>query len=413
MRYEYEVIIDKIGTKAGHGKMTAHALTTHHTAVETRENGYDVISRLKAYVRHHNGVIAYHFYIPRDTSKKIYVTQYLTRYTWHNSNFTGNKDTLGICMEGNFQVQNPTETQLAKYRQLLDDIANNWFSKNGWVAFDKHINPRDKNTFKTYSGGKSVHILHYHNEIAQPGHGTACCGKNFIPKVLDYRNKQGNVSWGKISNPTPKPKPDPTPDPDKEKIADLEKQLAELQKQKETQLKQQAEEYNNKLDDLNSKIEQMEINHEEDRVKLLEEREKLLAEIDDLNELGKVELGVDLIKTQEVVANVIEETIEENNIIGKYYNFVDNKLVNLPLIKYLPDQVVRSLFKYDIFVGLGMLISYGLITYIPGLDISAEFKLYISFTLGTIQKILISRFDKNKDGQLTGDDLIVYNQYQN
>lgn len=204
MRYIYDVIAGEIGNTGGHGPMkTPHAVTIHHSAVVRNgsENGKEIA---KAYCSYHGGKMPYHFLITRKESDPIFCTQYVTQFTYHNANYTANRDCIAICVDGNFQTQNPSATQLKKLKQLLDDIANNWFSKNGWVAWETSINPKNNSKVLNYQG-VSVKTLHYHNEVAQPGHGTACCGANLIPKVVEYRNKGGNVSWGSTPEPTPDP----------------------------------------------------------------------------------------------------------------------------------------------------------------------------------------------------------------
>jgi hypothetical protein len=130
-----------------------------------------------------------------DDSDNIYVTNYVNGHTWHNGNAQGNRKALAILVDGNFDVEKPTEKQLLKLKQILDHIYGNWFSKNGWFPFEVHMNTRDRVRHK-YTEGKTVRTTHYHNEVAQRGYSTACCGKNLIPKVVEYRNKAGKVNWG-------------------------------------------------------------------------------------------------------------------------------------------------------------------------------------------------------------------------
>lgn len=83
-----------------------------------------------------------------------------------------NTGTIGISLMGNFQVEEPTEVQLKVLTLLIADHA---------VRFN--INPVAKsNWLGTYSEN-----IAGHNEVAQPGHGTACPGKNLANKLSGIR----------------------------------------------------------------------------------------------------------------------------------------------------------------------------------------------------------------------------------
>lgn len=188
-RFSYKDIIKEIGTPAGFQNMTPKAVTTHHTAVATAQP-YNVIARLQLYTRYH-GSLPYHIYISANDSDPIFITQYVNTATIHNANWEGNRNCIAICVEGNFEVQNPTAKQIQKYKQVLDDIAD---GKTGFAI--PRIDTRSK-TVHTFSGVR-VYTSHYHNQVAQPGNGTACAGRNLIPKVVDYVNKGGNVTWPEL-----------------------------------------------------------------------------------------------------------------------------------------------------------------------------------------------------------------------
>lgn len=209
-KFDYKVVIGEIGTRGGNA-MTPIAVTVHHTAVETY-GGYDIIGRLRQYVSYHGGQMPYHMYIPAGDDDNIYVTQYLNNATIHNANSTGNARCLAICIEGNFMIQQPTDKQLQKLRQLLDDIRTGWFPNSGWVLPQINLGDTSVLDFTVSSAWETIKVprLHYHNEIAQkryphptlPGAwlsaATSCSGMNLIPYVLDYRNNAGNVTWGNL-----------------------------------------------------------------------------------------------------------------------------------------------------------------------------------------------------------------------
>lgn len=214
-RFEYRVVINDIPNKFGRGIFPhlPHAVTIHHAGVAVTDDNYNVITRIAAYSNGHDGYMPYHIIIPHDNSNDILVTQFLNQYTWHNSNGLGNLDAIAVCVDGNFETQKPTKIQLRKLKQLLDDIQNNWFSNNGWFSFDKNIFPQNANVKFTYTKGKTVPALHWHNEITE--NSTDCCGKYLIPYIKEYREKSGNVGWGveEIPVPIPEPTPEPIPEP--------------------------------------------------------------------------------------------------------------------------------------------------------------------------------------------------------
>jgi len=199
-RFEYKWVGSQWGTLGVIGENPKNAVTIHHSAVLSNVNNYNPEQRAKTYSTYHkkkgNKGIAYNIMIPYDNSNIIYIVNYLNGYNWHNSNYEGNKQSLAILIDGNFEKEIPNNIQILKLKQLLDDLQDNWFQQNGWVNFETDITPKNKDAIHTYSGGISVPSLHYHNEIAQKGYSTACCGQHLILYVLEYRNKGGNVGWG-------------------------------------------------------------------------------------------------------------------------------------------------------------------------------------------------------------------------
>ena len=199
-RFEYDVVIDRLDTGGVVAQTTLHSVTAHHSAVRSNVAGYNAEQRIKSYTawarQKGNKGMQYQFMIPYDESDLIYVTNYTSGHVWHNSNYEANQDSLSILIDGNFEVEKPSAKQLQKLEQLLRDLQGNWFTTNGWFSFEKGIVPADKNAIRTYSEGIKVPSLHYHNEVAQAGHGTACAGKYLIPFIIDYRAKGGKVTWG-------------------------------------------------------------------------------------------------------------------------------------------------------------------------------------------------------------------------
>ncbi len=83
-----------------------------------------------------------------------------------------NTGTIGISLMGNFQVEEPTEAQLKVLTLLIADHS---------VRFN--LNPIGKGS---WLGTFSDNIAG-HNDVAQPGHGTACPGKNLHSKLPSIR----------------------------------------------------------------------------------------------------------------------------------------------------------------------------------------------------------------------------------
>lgn len=209
---KYKIVADKINNMGGRGKLSyPKTATTHHTAVATQAP-YNVINRLKVYSKVHGGYFPYHFYISRNDENVIYITQWFDAVTWHNSNGQGNYGAIAIVMEGNYEIQDVTKSQLERLKKLYDDLENNYFTKKGYIDNLKYIKPKSQK-FYTYSRGVKVKPTHYHNQITEPHLPTACCGKNLIKYVVDYSNKKGKVQWGGgTDKPAPKPKPPAKPE---------------------------------------------------------------------------------------------------------------------------------------------------------------------------------------------------------
>lgn len=293
-RFKYVVVASTWGTGGTVYKSQLSSVTVHHSAVKaSTDKNYSAERRAKSYAVAHRRRgypgIAYHIFIPYDDSDNIYITNYLNGHTWHNGNAAGNRDALAVLVDGNFEEEKPSVRQILKLKQVLDDLYSNWFSKNGWYPVDKPMNPRDS-VIHRYTAGKNVRTLHYHNEVAQPGHGTACCGKNLIPYVLEYRNNKGSVTWDKKENMEHKKL--------QEKIDSLSKQLKE-KGDEISGLKKLNKELQNNVVDLNTKI--VALKEAEDlaaralsesnqtRSKLLKRNDELIKEVARLNtELGNM-----------------------------------------------------------------------------------------------------------------------------
>lgn len=195
--FSYEVIIDKIlQTKVGNGIQKPEIVVIHHSNIET-DGDYDIQKRLNDLSQRHirnlgNGGLAYHFYIPRNDSESIYVTRYLNQIQWHCSNAYFNTKSIGVLVEGDFDKQKPTHTQLKKLKQLLDELPRLFGNPDLEL-----LNPQDNTTVRKGSGVELRGGLFYHGEVAEPNYKTTCSGINLIPYIVDYRHKKGKVDWSK------------------------------------------------------------------------------------------------------------------------------------------------------------------------------------------------------------------------
>lgn len=294
-RFNYKVVASLWGTGGLIANSKFTSVTIHHSAVKSSVNNYSSERRAKTYAQYHrkkgNKGIAYHIFIGRDNTNDIYITNFLTGHTWHNSNFEGNKQALAILVDGNFEVEKPSEMQLKKLRQLLDDLSSNWFTNNKWYSFETRINP--KSHLKRKYSGITVFNCHWHNEVAQKGNATACCGNNLETYIKDYRYKKGQVTWG-----VDKPKPPTNLKPcqkELDKIQDLELEIKELELEIEN------------LKGLNLNLEN--------------ETKELTTQLKESNEI---------IKTQDGIINTLRKHQRhcdkfKSSLFYKLYNFFNNK----------------------------------------------------------------------------------------
>jgi hypothetical protein len=153
-------------------------IIVHH---EAQEEGtvYDDAPRYEAEAQYQNNVsipgskgLQYHFKI--DNVGQIFQIRPFNITTWHAGNLPVNNHSIAVCLDGNFEVQQPTREQFESLKQLLD-----WLSTQ---------HPE----FPAVQGDVSAH-----SEVIDhtyfPG-GTACCGANLRPYVIEYRTTGGNPS---------------------------------------------------------------------------------------------------------------------------------------------------------------------------------------------------------------------------
>ncbi len=301
-RFEYKIVAKTWGTggvEAVINPTQFRGVTVHHSAVYARTtDNPEVRAKTFAYHHRHNKGyrgIAYHIAIFRKPDNYIYITNWLNGITWHNSNWLGNHNMIAVLVDGDYTKQSPSNIQLQKLRQILDDLANNWFSENGWIKFDQNINPRINERIitvsKTWQGFTKWYPLNGHKEVAQAGHTTACPGR-LMTYVKDYRLKQGKVSWGAVTPPPP-PKP---------KCEDQLKACQNTLAQKEAELKEMSKQVQQYID----RIKQLEATIQEQQSKIQEQGKTIM-------ELGGAikQLKGELVKCK-----------QESNICSKIKDFV-------------------------------------------------------------------------------------------
>jgi len=155
------------------GKITK--IIVHHDGVEVKGD-YDPIARYKQHANYHinkdwNGDgkkdgsgIMYHFTI--DWKGRVYITRNFEETLWHCGNYQVNLASIAICLDGNFEVQQPTKEQLTSLKELLINLSTQ--------------HPEFPADFNDIFG---------HREISS----TACPGKNLLPFVQEIRNKKGQI----------------------------------------------------------------------------------------------------------------------------------------------------------------------------------------------------------------------------
>lgn len=190
---------------------TITTLTVHHTADPQTNISNDDMLQKAANEHIANGWpgLAYCYFICPDGT--IFKVNNHEDVTWHDA---VNWDSIGIALQGYFHPsynQNPTQKQLASLKWLLDELCT------------QHPEfPADQGD------------VYGHRERS----ATACPGDIFFPKVKEYRDKLGQVSWG-----TPTPTPTPTPSPDtflgktKEYWLQVEKDRENLMKSRDQDIK--------------------------------------------------------------------------------------------------------------------------------------------------------------------------------
>lgn len=175
------------------------SISVHHEA-QFREHDYDSVARYKAeadlHYRKLGPGLQYHYKI--DNTGQIFLIRPLT--TWlYAVGSSENVSCLVICVDGNFETQQPTREQLEALYQLLENLCEH---HSEFPATWPDVRPH-----ADYSS-------------------TACCGLNLRNRIYPINSKataadhllnQGVYDWPELqpgAAPTPAPAPTPPSPPD-------------------------------------------------------------------------------------------------------------------------------------------------------------------------------------------------------
>lgn len=283
-------------------------ITVHHTASPAVDD--DGTAMTRAYRTHVNNGwpgLSYHFFIPK--SGNIYQINEYKWVTWHDGS---NWDSIGVVLDGYFHPdknEHPTIEQLRSLRWLLDHLCT------------QHPEfPADQND------------VYGHRERM----ATACPGDNFYPMVTEYRNNNGNITWGS-------PETSPPTDPCKDIRAELE------------QTKQDLNEKNTKISQLNTELtEKTELcTKQNEQLQQFGNLQDTLTEVRDKNrelteKLEEFSNNAEGLITQETHNEEIRKL--ENKLKTQYNRDIDkevDKQINNYSVKGLLVLIFRKVIKYE------------------------------------------------------------------
>lgn len=109
--------------------------------------------------------------------------------------------------------------------------------------------------------------------------------------------------------------------------------------------------------------------------------------------------------SEDALASIAEETVDVDGLLGRWGKFVDD---------HVKSQTLKSILKYDIFVVVGSTVgTVAAVGVAPvakqylGIDVSPDLAVGIGVVLGVVGKLLLTRYDRNKDGKLDEQDFTV------
>ena len=167
-------------------------LICHHSAIKNSDNAHQFNAVKRYHIGKGWGDIGYHFFIESDG--KLCIGRNVGTVGAHCRDSGMNYKSIGICVQGNFEVERPTTKQLDRFKRLILSLRKKYGVPNSRIIGHRDVS----------------------------GASTVCPGKNFVSLIRkDF--------W----DDKPKPKPIPTcpaPDCKKEKaeIASLMSEIREL-----------------------------------------------------------------------------------------------------------------------------------------------------------------------------------------
>jgi hypothetical protein len=159
-------------------------IVVHHDAIN-RPHEYDDIPRyeMEAGYQNHTSIpgsrgLQYHYRI--SNLGDIYLVRPHGTFLWHCGDYPVNQHSLAICLDGNFELQAPTQEQFEALKQLLDELSTQ--------------HPE----FPAAQGDVYPHRAFY---------ATACPGTNLVDWVNAYRTSHGQIAVPQVGYDWPSLQP--------------------------------------------------------------------------------------------------------------------------------------------------------------------------------------------------------------
>lgn len=214
-------------------------------------------------------------------------------------------------------------------------------------------------------------------------------------------NPIGLIKWAERLQPKPKPSPAPKKDPKDDVIAGLKKELANAQ----NSIEEIESKYQANIQHLNQQLVSLKESKLDQEKSYLEQEESLFEKITELeNELAEItDLPIESIDIESLASDAITDEYDDEitSLQQRWKKFVDSKFES---------KMLRSIFSYDIFVAVGIGLSY-LTLEIPELGIPNYIQIGLSITVGILYKLLVTRYDSNNNQILDKSDFQVIDKY--
>lgn len=116
-----------------------HSVTPRDLPLEQQINSFDKThkDRLHPKPNKYGYHIAYHYVIAGDGSYKK--TRGFDEIGYHAGNWDMNKKSIGICVCGNFDEENPSKEQISALNKILKELVDNYKLKETDIIFHKDV----------------------------------------------------------------------------------------------------------------------------------------------------------------------------------------------------------------------------------------------------------------------------------